>query len=125
MFMNCLAVGIGGFVGSVLRYLAGFAIPSNGFPLGTLTINIVGSFVLALIAGYVTGGVITDERLSLLLRVGLCGGFTTFSTYSLETMNLLRDGRTGAAVAYIALTVCLCLGASFAGSAIANMGRAA
>ena len=115
MLANCITVGIGGFVGSVLRYLLGLAVPDTGFPVGTLCINVCGSFLLAAIAASVAGGAITDERLSLLLRVGLCGGFTTFSTYSLETMRLLQDGRFGAALAYVMLTCFLCLCASFAG----------
>lgn len=116
MLFNCIAVGIGGFIGSTLRYLLGLAMPDTGFPVTTLCINIGGSFLLAFIAAQVSGGAITNERLSLLLRVGLCGGFTTFSTYSLETMHLVQDGRSGAALAYVLVTCCLCLCASFAGN---------
>lgn len=125
MLLNCIAVGVGGFVGSVLRYLLGLVVPDVGFPVGTLCVNVCGSFLLALIAAHVAGGAITDERLSLLLRVGLCGGFTTFSTYSLEAMHLLQDGRDGAALAYVMLTCCLCLCASFAGDWASGVVRGA
>ncbi|NPD30786.1 fluoride efflux transporter CrcB [Eggerthellaceae bacterium zg-1084] len=120
--LDCLAVGVGGFVGSVLRYLAGLAAPSSsGFPVHTLLINVAGSFALALIAGLVLQGLVSNERLSLLLRVGLCGGFTTFSTFSFETMSLMGEGQMLMACAYAALSVALCVAAAFAGTMLARM----
>lgn len=81
MILNCLFVGLGGFVGSVLRYLVSL-IPlehESGFPLVTLGINVLGAFLLGLIMafGRDTG---LDPRTLLFLKVGVCGGFTTFST---------------------------------------------
>ncbi len=120
MFLNCLAVGCGGFLGSVLRYLAGNAIPHDTFPWATLAINIIGSFALAVIAGYVLRGSITDGQLSLMLRVGLCGGFTTMSTFSLEVIDLASRGAWLGALGYALATVVLCVAASFAGGMIAR-----
>ena len=87
MFLNCLFVGLGGFVGSVLRYLVGF-IPTGAvatFPIKTLVINIVGSFVIGLVCTLASRlGTAMNPQLLLFLKVGLCGGFTTFSTFALE-----------------------------------------
>lgn len=80
MFVDCIYVGLGGFAGSVLRYLVGQAIPQGDWPWTTLAINLIGSFALGVLAALVARGMVPDERLSLFLRVGLCGGFTTFST---------------------------------------------
>ena len=107
--LNCLIVGLGGFVGSVLRYLAG-RLPiggSGGFPVVTLLINVVGSFVIGLLAAAAAKYAGMDERLTLFLKVGLCGGFTTFSTFSLETLELIRAGAWGTAAAYAAASAVL------------------
>ena len=107
--LNCLVVGLGGFAGSVLRYLAG-KIPLGNptlFPVNTLLINILGSFVIGLIVALTAKYSDIDPRLVLFCKVGLCGGFTTFSTFSLETFDLLRSGAVGTAVAYAALSAVL------------------
>ena len=117
MLIDCLAVGFGGFIGSILRYLVGILTPSaSSFPWTTLGVNVLGSFLLAVIAGQVLKGAISSERLSLLLRVGLCGGFTTFSTFSLEVTELATSGSTIQAAIYAVLTCALCILAAFAGS---------
>ncbi|MBR3225788.1 MAG: CrcB family protein [Atopobiaceae bacterium] len=115
MFANCLAVGVGGFVGSVLRYIIGNAIPHDTFPWATLAINVAGSFALAAIVGLVLRGTMDDGSLSLMLRVGLCGGFTTMSTFSLEVVGLASRGAWFGALGYAVLTCVLCVGASYAG----------
>lgn len=107
--LDCLAVGLGGFAGSVLRYLAG-KLPlqsPEGFPYVTLMINVLGSFAIGLIAAVAAKRADIDPRLVLFLRVGLCGGFTTFSTFSSETFSLLRAGSYGGATAYVLLSVLL------------------
>ncbi len=107
--LDCLAVGLGGFVGSVLRYLAG-KLPlqsPEGFPYVTLMINVLGSFAIGLIAAVAAKHADIDPRLVLFLRVGLCGGFTTFSTFSSETFSLLRAGSYVGAAAYVLLSVLL------------------
>ena len=118
MLLNCLAVGCGGFIGSVLRYLIGTATPPSSYPLATLAINVVGSFALAVLAALVLRGAMSEGELSLLLRVGLCGGFTTMSTFSLEVVDLASRGAWLGAVGYAVLTCTLCVAAAFAGGAV-------
>ncbi len=120
VFVNCLAVGLGGFVGATLRYLLSTLLPEATFPYATLAINVVGSFVLAVIAAHALRGSISNEQLSLFLRVGLCGGFTTFSTFSVETMQLAHQGNVAMAGGYAVLTCALCVAAAFAGNMLAG-----
>ncbi len=120
MFLNCLAVGCGGFVGSILRYLVGNAMPVSLFPWATLAVNVVGSFVLAVIAGLVLREVVPDGELSLMLSVGLCGGFTTMSTFSLELVDLTSRGALLGAVGYAIMTCALCVIAAMAGGMLAK-----
>ncbi len=121
MFLNCLAVGAGGFVGSVLRYLITAAAPHTSFPWVTLAINVFGTFVLALVAALVLRGALADGRLSLMVRIGLCGGFTTIGAFSLDTMDLIDHGAYLGAGGYAVLTCVLCVGAAYAGSLAARM----
>ena len=113
--LNVLFVGIGGFAGAVLRYLLG-QIPvgnTSGFPLITLLINVSGAFVIGMIASLAAKNTSFDPRLVLLLKTGFCGGFTTFSTFSLETAELIEHGSAPVAVIYILLSVILCTAAVF------------
>lgn len=105
--LNCIFVGIGGFLGAVLRYLASFIPVKNpqGFPIVTLIINILGSLCIGLIAFWMSKSSNIDSRLILFLKVGICGGFTTFSTFSLETGELVKSGHIMLAILYIALSV--------------------
>ncbi len=101
--MNILAVGLGGALGAVARYLIGL-IPVNEtlvFPIKTFFINLLGCVLIALIS---TAG-LKNSQLALFLKVGICGGFTTFSTFALESSSLLRDGHPGAALLYMLLSV--------------------
>ena len=125
MFLNCLFVGLGGFVGSVLRYLVGF-IPTGAvaaFPIKTLVINIVGSFVIGLVCALASKlGTAMNPQLLLFLKVGVCGGFTTFSTFALESNSLIQAGNTPLAVLYAVLyavlSVTLSIAAVFAAQAL-------
>lgn len=121
MLLNCLAVGIGGFIGSVLRYLGTTAVPASDYPWATMTINIVGSFALALISSLIIGGFDIDERISLLLRVGLCGGFTTFSTFSVEALQLFQNGQIVSAIAYCIFSATLCILSAFCGEWVGKL----
>ena len=88
-------VGIGGAIGAVCRHLVSEAVPAESFPFGTLVVNVVGSFVL----GFVTFlGVGND--LSLFVGTGACGSFTTFSSFSFDTVRLWENGTPGQSVAY-------------------------
>ena len=117
IMLNCIAVGIGGFFGSILRYLVGM-VPLKGnavFPVNTLIINVVGAFVIGVLASVLSKNTSIDPRLMLLMKVGFCGGFTTFSTFSSETSALLASGRWAAAAAYVLLSVVLSVSAVFLG----------
>lgn len=99
--INCLTVGAGGFLGAILRYLIGL-IPietRSGFPVKTFAINIVGCFAIGLIAGLAEKHA-PDPRLVLLLKVGVCGGFTTFSSFALETQGLFSSNHALTGVFY-------------------------
>jgi CrcB protein len=97
--MNALFVFLGGGTGSVLRYLVGLWIGSAAFPWATFAVNAVGSFAIGLLGGCASrfGW---GEALRLSLTVGLCGGFTTFSTFSKESLALAEAGRWSAFAAY-------------------------
>lgn len=121
MLYECLIVGFGGFVGSVLRYLMGF-IPiheSSAFPINTFLINILGALLISLIAFYITHSSFnqinssTLKMLILFLKVGVCGGFTTFSTFALETGDLIKAGNVEIAFLYVLLSVTIGVGVIF------------
>lgn len=121
MFWNCLFVGCGGFLGSVLRYLFSL-IEVDGweFPLITLGINVVGSFSILFFTGLFARSIPIDSHLLLFLRVGLCGGFTTFSTFSAETLGLIESGNIPLAVGYAAASCILCVIAALLGEIAAS-----
>lgn len=121
--IECLFVGIGGFIGSVCRYLIGLIpiSPSNGFPVKTLVINVVGAFVIGLIAAAAAKNADMSPRVVLLLKTGICGGFTTFSTFALEITDLIRGGSWAAAAAYMLLSLVLGVAAVFAAEALMHM----
>ncbi len=111
--LNCIAVGLGGFVGSVLRYLIGQIKIDEAFafPIKTLAINIIGAFAIGIITAMCLRQSSFDARTVLFLKVGVCGGFTTFSTFALESVNLMQSGRGALAVLYMVLSVVLSVAA--------------
>jgi fluoride exporter len=117
-----LAVGAGGAVGSVLRYLLTGAVQrlaGSGFPAGTVVVNVLGSLVIGVLYVWLVerGG---SPGLRALLMVGLLGGFTTFSSFSLETVNLMMQASYGRAALNVLLSVALCIGGTMLGIAIAR-----
>lgn len=114
--LNCLIVGFGGFIGAVCRYLIGLIPLKSGtlFPLKTFAINIIGAFAIGLLAAVASRHQLTDSRLILMLKVGVCGGFTTFSTFALETTDLVQKGHSGIALAYVLSSVIFGTLAAFA-----------
>jgi fluoride exporter len=120
-----LLVAAGGATGSVARYwlaLAMARLTGPGFPWGTILINVTGSFVIGWVAEYTAayGRHPAPEPVRALVMAGLCGGFTTFSAFSLQTMELLRAGQTTRAVANVIASVVLCLGATAIGLRLAQ-----
>lgn len=111
-------VFLGGGAGSLLRYLTGRLIPPtlNGlpFPNTILFVNVVASFILGAVVGWVMHRS-ADESIRLLIGVGFCGGLSTFSSFSVDTVVLLQQGRVGAATLNIGLNVVVCLVVSAAG----------
>lgn len=97
-------VGTGGAIGAILRYIVGLYVPSDQFPFATLTVNVLGSFGL----GLVTFAGASNELL-LLLGVGVCGSFTTYSSFSVETVRLWETGSHLRAVLYALGTFLACL----------------
>jgi CrcB protein len=115
-----LAVAIGGALGSLGRFwLAAVMTALTGarFPWGTLLINVLGSFVIGLVAALtlVPDRVGLHPDLRIFLMVGICGGFTTFSTFSLQTLELVQTGDVWPAAGYIVGSVVFCLAAVWAG----------
>ena len=122
VILDCFFVGLGGFVGSVLRYLVSLA-PirhESGFPLVTIGINVLGAFLLGLIMAAAGRNSGIDPRTLLFLKVGVCGGFTTFSTFALEAHTLISGGKPAVALLYMLLSVVLCVLAVFGASALAK-----
>ena len=111
--MTYLIIALGGGVGAALRHALGQAAArafGAGFPVGTLAANVLGGLLMGLLAGWLAarGGA---ENLRLLLGVGLLGGFTTFSAFSLDAVTLLERGNYGPATLYIGGSVVLSIGA--------------
>ena len=116
---NSIIVFLAGGFGSVLRYLAGLAVPSALFPWATLGVNVVGSFAIGLF-GALAARFGWGEGVRLALTVGLCGGFTTFSTFSREALALASSGRWCAFSLYAAGSVILGIAAAALGFACAR-----
>jgi CrcB protein len=118
-----LLVCVGGALGSGARYLvATWALATFGpsFPRGTLAVNVVGSFLLAVV---MTASIATEAvspQLRIFLATGIMGGFTTYSSFNWETILLVEEGRIGAAVSYLVLTLVLCLAGGLAGMALVH-----
>jgi CrcB protein len=117
-------VAVGGLIGAVARYwMAGAIQQLDGthFPVGTLGVNLLGSFVVGVVMALSLERGFIDADLRTLLAVGLCGGFTTMSTFSYETIALLRDGETALALGNIGVTVLGCIAATWLGVVMARV----
>lgn len=122
MLLNALFVGIGGFIGSALRYLIS-QIPiqtEGGYPTNTFVINILGAFLLGILTTVVAKNTSISPQISLMLRVGICGGFTTFSTFAVETVALFDNEKPGLALLYILLSTACGIGAAYLGMVVAD-----
>lgn len=97
-------VGLGGAIGAVARYSVAKLITEDQFPIATLLVNVVGSFILGLVLFFGA-----DEPLVLFIGVGICGAFTTFSTFSFETVRMLELGQHRRAIIYSGSSLIFCL----------------
>ncbi|HEX4748772.1 MAG TPA: fluoride efflux transporter CrcB [Bryobacteraceae bacterium] len=119
-----LLISVGAILGANLRYLVGQLSArffSSSLPIGTLLINISGSLVLGFFLVWTGERVLADPRWRLLVAVGFCGGYTTYSSYAYETFALLEQGQWLASIGNIVLTNVLCLLGTAAGAALARL----
>jgi CrcB protein len=123
MLKDFLAISVAAIVGANLRYLlsrlAAIELGSV-FPYGTLFINVVGSFIVGFFVIWSTERALVDPRWRLLVVVGFCGSFTTFSSYAFETMSYFDNGQWGLMLANLFSNNILCLGGALAGMALAR-----
>jgi CrcB protein len=122
LFKNILLVGLGGAVGSMARYLGHRFLSQlypHSFPLGTFIVNILGCFLIGLFYGIATKHEYFTPSLRLLLMAGFCGGFTTFSAFTLEGVQLLNEQRFLIFTLYFTLSILLGLIATFTGVRLA------
>lgn len=118
-FVNILWVAAGGALGAVARYGTGFLVKQSHFPYATLLINIIGSFFIGMVLCHYNKQQLS-EAAKLLLATGFCGGFTTFSAFSWECLQLLQQQKTITCIAYIALSVVSSLLATMTGYFLIN-----
>jgi CrcB protein len=105
-----LLIGFGGFIGSVARFYVSkinLMVDFYSIPLGTLTVNVFGSLVLGFLTGIAEKSILMNVELRLFLMIGLCGGFTTFSTFTGENLMLMRNGQFMAVVLYSGISIFL------------------
>lgn len=122
MLKNIIYIFIGGGIGSVMRYLVSFYGQKfwnvGAFPIGTLLVNIIGCFIMGLLSAYF---VKIDNSLRFLLITGFCGGFTTFSAFSAESMTLWQSQNYITLISYITISILLGLTAVFSGFFLAKL----
>jgi CrcB protein len=123
MLRHVVLIALGGGVGSVCRYYGQLLVArqfAHPFPLGTLLVNVLGCLLIGLFYALAERGTIASPELRLLLTTGFCGGFTTFSTFSYETLTLLENGQYALVALYVVGSVLVGLLATFTGVALAR-----
>lgn len=124
MIKNILLIGTGGFIGSVARYYVSklnLHVDLFSIPLGTLLVNVLGSFIIGFLVGISEKSTLLTTELRLLLMVGLCGGFTTFSTFTSENLALMHSGQVLSLLLYTALSILLGFVAVYLGFITSNL----
>ena len=120
MFKNFLLVGLGGAIGSMVRYAAYMLVGTKTFPFATLTVNILGSFIIGLVLAFSLKDESFLNNWKLFLATGICGGFTTFSALSAENVQLLQTGKYALALFYIAASIIVGIAAAWLGFKLIN-----
>jgi fluoride exporter len=121
MIKNILLIGLGGGIGSMARYLCQRWVAANymySFPWGTFAVNIIGCFAIGIFWGMTFKSFDNNESWKLFLMTGLCGGFTTFSAFTLEGIGLLKEEKLALFFTYVAASVLIGLLATYAGMKI-------
>ena len=124
MLKTLLIIGLGGAIGSMLRYLTSLFVArfwENHFPLATFITNVIGCFLIGLFIGFLEKQQLANSDLKWFLITGFCGGYTTFSTFGYENFSLLQSQNSIMAFAYIALSVIIGLLAVWFGLFVAKM----
>ena len=118
MIRNLLLVALGGAGGSVLRYMLSNI--NTSFPWGTFAVNVLGSFLIGLLVGLISKGVLSPE-MKLLLVTGFCGGFTTFSTFANESFSMMKAGDVLLTALYVGVSVIIGILAVWGGMTLSNI----
>ncbi len=124
MLKNILIIGSGGFLGSIARYLVSqlnLTVTFHSVPVGTLLVNILGSFAIGFLTGIAEKSMILTPEWRLFLMVGLCGGFTTFSAFANENLMLMHNGQFLSVLLYTGLSIFLGLLAVYLGYVLTNL----
>lgn len=124
MFKTILLIGSGGFIGSVARYFVSKIVQDSAytsFPTGTLTVNILGSLIIGFFIGLALKNPSFSVGWRMILMVGFCGGFTTFSTFASENLKLIQDGQVFFVFLYTSLSLFLGFTAVYLGYIISKM----
>ena len=124
MLKNILIIGSGGFLGSIARYLVSqlnLTVTFHSVPVGTLLVNILGSFAIGFLTGIAEKSMILTPEWRLFLMVGLCGGFTTFSAFANENLMLIHNGQILTVLLYTGLSIFLGFLAVYLGYVITNL----
>lgn len=116
MLKQIIIVGLGGAIGSMFRYAMYFISKQESFPIATLLINIAGGFLI----GVIMGLSLRQNNWTLFLATGICGGFTTFSAFSFENLQLIQNGKITTALLYISLSILLGITATWLGYKLAS-----
>ena len=121
--MQALAIAVGGAVGSLLRFWLSsgvYALAGRGFPWGTMAVNLLGSFLIGFLSVFMLERVSVGPEVRAGITIGLLGGFTTFSTFSMETINLIEQGDLLKAMLNIVVSVIACVAAAWIGLLLAR-----
>lgn len=120
MIKNVMLAGLGGAIGTMMRFAVYIIVKTPNFPLATLLINIAGSLVIGLVFGFAIRDINFDSNWKVFLATGICGGFTTFSAFSLENVQMLQEGKYFSSALYMITSILVGIVATWAGYRFAS-----